>query len=89
MALGARTRSIFGLVIGEGFILALSGCLSGIAAAGVISHMIASRLYVVPPLDPLNFIATAAILLSVALLACWLPAHRATKVDPLVALRAE
>jgi len=65
------------------------GCVAGTVGAMMVAHLIASRLYGIPALDPLTFIFTIAVLFSVALLACWLPARRATKVDPMIALRAE
>jgi ABC-type antimicrobial peptide transport system permease subunit len=89
MALGARSGDILSLVLRQGMTLTCIGCVAGVAAAMVLSHLIASRLYGVPALDPITFTLTVVLLLAVALLACWLPARRATKVDPMIALRAE
>ena len=89
MALGARSGNIISLILRQGMGLALIGCVAGTGAAMALAHLIASRLYGIPALDPFTFLLTAAVLLTVALLACWLPARRATKVDPMVALRAE
>ena len=65
----------------------LSGCGLGIAGALVLVRLVASLLYNVKPNDPFTFVATALVLPGVALLACWLPARRAARVDPMVALR--
>jgi predicted permease len=89
MALGAQTKGIVALVVGQGVRLALIGCGIGVAAALALSRLISSSLYGVPAADPLTFAAVVALLLVVALLACLLPAWRAARVDPLVALRAE
>ena len=89
MALGAQPSSIVALVLRQGMALTAIGCVAGTVGAMMVAHLIASRLYGIPALDPLTFIFTIAVLFSVALLACWLPARRATKVDPMIALRAE
>jgi len=89
MALGARAGDIVSLILRQGMFLTAIGCAAGVVAAMALSHLIASRLYDVPALDPITFVLTVVLLLAVALLACWLPARRATKVDPMVALRAE
>ena len=89
IALGAQPGNIISLVLHQGMGLTLIGCVAGTAAAMALAHLIASRLYGIPALDPLTFLSIAVVLLTVALIACWLPARRATKVDPMVALRAE
>jgi ABC-type antimicrobial peptide transport system permease subunit len=89
MALGARSGNIISLILQQGVGMTAVGCVAGTAAAMALAHLIASRLYGVPALDPLTFLFTIVVLMLVALLACWLPARRATKVDPMIALRAE
>ena len=89
MALGAQAGSIISLVLWRGMALTAIGCAVGMVAAMSLAHVIANRLYGVPAIDPLTFLLAPLVLLTVALVACWLPARRASKVDPLVALRAE
>ncbi len=89
MALGARAGNVLALVIRQGMALALTGCGIGIGLAMALTRLVSSQLYGVTPTDPLTFGAVAPILLLVALLACYLPARRAAKVDPMVALRYE
>jgi predicted permease len=89
MALGAQRADILRLAIGEGMLLVVLGLGSGILGALVLTRYLRTMLFGVTPADPLTFAAIAAILASVALLACFIPAQRATQVDPLVALRNE
>ena len=89
MALGAQRADILRLAIGEGMLLVVLGLGSGILGALVLTRYLRTMLFGVTPADPLTFAAIAAILASVALLACFIPARRATQVDPLVALRNE
>jgi ABC-type antimicrobial peptide transport system permease subunit len=89
IALGAGRRDVLRLVVGQGLKLALIGVSVGIAAALVLTQFLASRLYGVKPADPLTFIAVSLILIAVTLAACYIPARRAAKVDPMVALRNE
>ena len=89
VALGAQRSDVILLILRSGMTVAMAGCVVGALAAAALAHLISSRLYGVPPVDPLTFLFTIVVLLLVALLACWLPARRATKVDPMIALRAE
>jgi ABC-type antimicrobial peptide transport system permease subunit len=89
MALGAAPSEVFRLVIGDGLRLTAAGIVIGIAGALVVSRWLTTLLFGVKPGEPAVFAATAALLLVVAALACFIPARRATRVDPMVALRAE
>ncbi|MFN2622243.1 MAG: ADOP family duplicated permease [Chthoniobacterales bacterium] len=89
LALGAERRNIQQMILGQGLRLAFTGAALGLVAAFVVSRLIATLLYGVRPTDPLTFAGVAILFLVVAVLACYLPAHRATKVDPMIALRSE
>jgi len=89
VALGAQKRDILSLVVGQGVKLALTGAAVGIAGAFAATRLISSLLFGVTPTDPLTFLGVSLLLLLVAVLASWLPARRATKVDPMEALRCE
>ena len=89
LALGARAADVIGLIVWEGMALALLGLALGLAAALGLTRLMASLLFGVTPGDPATFAAVALLLTLVALLACFLPARRAAKVDPMVALRYE
>jgi putative ABC transport system permease protein len=89
IALGADPRRVLRLVLGEGLTLAVIGSGIGAVAAFLATRLLTSLLYGVSSSDPLTFVAVAVLLAAVALLACYVPARRAAKVDPLVALRAE
>jgi putative ABC transport system permease protein len=88
-AFGAQTRDIFQLVFRQGIALVIIGLVIGLALASVLTRFIVSQLYGVSPTDPATFAAIALLLTIVALLACWIPARRAVKMDPMIALRAE
>jgi ABC-type antimicrobial peptide transport system permease subunit len=89
MALGAGRGDVFALVIGQGARLAAIGIAIGVVLSFGVTRIIKSFLYNVTPTDPLSFVGTAAFLAVVALLAGYIPARRATSVDPIVALRTE
>ena len=89
MALGAERRAVLRLIIGQGMKLAAAGLAIGLIAAAAATRLIKTLLFDVGPNDPTTLCAVASLLAIVALLACWIPARRATKVDPLVALKYE
>jgi putative ABC transport system permease protein len=89
LALGAQTKDILKLVLSQGIEIVVIGIALGIAGAFAATRLLSSFLIGVKPTDVLTFAGMAASLAVVALLACWIPARRATKVDPLVALRHE
>lgn len=89
MALGAQKRDVLKLVVGKGMALAVIGIAIGLVASLALTRLMRSLLFEVTPTDWLTFVITSVVLLTVALLACYIPARRATKVDPLVALRYE
>jgi putative ABC transport system permease protein len=86
MALGAETASIFGMVLREGAIITLAGAVIGLVGAFAVGRVIQSQLYEVDAMDPRVVLSVAAVLLGVAMLACVVPARRAAKTDPVVAL---
>jgi predicted permease len=88
-ALGASRSSILRIVLRQGLGLAIVGAAVGLVCALIVSHLMASVLYGVRPTDPLTFAAVVLIFVGVAMLACYLPARRAMRVDPMVALRYE
>ncbi len=89
MALGAQPRQVLGLVLRQGMLLALIGAGVGVLVALPVARMAGSLLYGVSATDPLTYVSITLLLMGIALLACYLPAHRATRIDPLKALRVE
>jgi putative ABC transport system permease protein len=89
MALGARAADVVRLALRQGLRLVIIGVAIGLSLSVAATRVLAAALFGVSPTDPLTFVATTLLLGLVALLACWVPARRATKVDPLVALRHE
>jgi ABC-type antimicrobial peptide transport system permease subunit len=89
MALGAQPLDVLRLVIRQGLSLTLAGLVIGIVAGTFVTRVLTDMLFGVTPRDPLTFVGVPALLLLVALLACYIPARRATRIDPLIALRSE
>jgi ABC-type antimicrobial peptide transport system permease subunit len=89
MALGAQRRDVLLLVIKEGAKFSFVGVLLGVTGAFVVTRLLASQLYGVSTTDPITYAAVALVMTAVTLLACYIPARRAMRIDPLVALRYE
>jgi ABC-type antimicrobial peptide transport system permease subunit len=89
VALGAGRGAIFGMVLGQALRLAAAGVIAGVAAGAALARLVASQLFQTSEFDPLTFAAMAAVLVAVAVAASYIPARRATRVDPMVALRYE
>ena len=87
MAMGARPRNVIGMIVGQGMALALSGMALGVVAAFAVTRLVANMLFKVDASDPTTFGLAGLFLLVVALIATWLPAWRATRIDPMSALR--
>ncbi|RPJ83255.1 MAG: FtsX-like permease family protein, partial [Acidobacteria bacterium] len=89
MALGATRRRILWQVLRQALLLSLVGVILGVPASLALTHLIETQLFGVKPNDPFSLAGAAVSLITVALLAAWIPAHRAAKVDPIAALRSE
>jgi predicted permease len=89
MALGAQAADVFSLVLRQGLGMVLLGLAIGLVAAAIVTRLLTSFLFGIKPLDPITFVVISFLLVLVAVVACFIPARRATKVDPLVALRYE
>jgi len=89
MALGARRASVVWLVLREALILVLIGLAAGIPLVSAAARLVTSLLFGVSPTDPATLAATAVLMLSIAIVAAYLPARRASRVDPMAALRYE
>jgi putative ABC transport system permease protein len=89
VALGATRRSIFGLVVGHGMRLSALGLVIGLAAALALTRTLSTMLVGVSPTDVATYGAITGLFLVIALLACWVPAHRAAELEPTRALRTE
>jgi putative ABC transport system permease protein len=89
MAMGAQTRQVLGLVLGQGVRLALAGVVVGVAGALVLTRFLRTAVFGVGIGDPATYAGVTAVVVLVALAACWIPARRATRVEPMTALRDE
>ena len=89
MALGAEGRQVLRLFVRQGLLTAAAGTAIGLVGAAGLTRVLESLLFGVKPTDPLTLGAVAALLLAVALVACYVPARRASRIDPLIALRAD
>ena len=89
MALGAQKSQVLSLVIGHGLRLILVGIALGLVAALALTRVMGSLLFEVKPTDPITYLGVSGLLLAIGCLACWLPARRATRVDPIQSLRYE
>jgi putative ABC transport system permease protein len=89
MALGANRRGVLRLMMAQGLRLVVIGVILGVPGGAALARVLSSMLFGLSPFDPLSYAGVTVFLVVVALLACWLPARRATKVDPMIALRYE
>jgi len=89
MALGARPRDLMGLILSQGLRLSMIGAALGLMAAAALARLLGSLLYGIKAIDPATFAAVAALALATAIIACLLPARRATNADPIRLLRSE
>jgi ABC-type antimicrobial peptide transport system permease subunit len=89
MALGARRADVLQMTVKQGLKLVSAGMMLGLVAAFLLTRVLASLLYGISATDPITFVGISLVLLAVAILASYIPALRATKVDPIIALRAQ
>jgi putative ABC transport system permease protein len=89
LALGAHSANVRGLIIRQGMLLTAVGLAVGLAAAVLATPVLQSMLINLPATDPITFVAVSALLIAIALVACYGPARRATRIDPIATLRAE
>jgi putative ABC transport system permease protein len=89
MALGAGARSVLGLVMRQGLTIAAAGVAAGMAASFVLTRYLTAMLFGVTAVDPLTFVTLAVVMALVSGIACYIPARRAARVDPLTAIRTE
>jgi ABC-type antimicrobial peptide transport system permease subunit len=89
MAMGAKPRDVLRLVVGHGMRLTAIGIAAGVVCGILVTRLMVSLLFNVPPYDPVTYAAVSALIAAVAFLAGWLPARRAARIDPVVALRGE
>ena len=89
LALGAQRRDVIAMVIGQGMTMIVMGTIAGLAASLMLTSVMRNLLFGVSAVDPATFVAIPFLLIAVALVACYVPARRATRVDPLQALRSE
>ena len=89
MAIGAQPRDVFIMILGQGMLLTITGLVAGLVGAFGLTRLMATMLFGVKPNDPLTFAAVSTLLVAVALIACYIPGKRATRVDPVNSLRYE
>jgi len=89
MAIGAQPRDVFKMILGQGMLLTVIGMVAGLVGAFALTRLMATMLFSIKPTDPLTFAVVAVLLVAVALIACYIPGRRATKVDPVNSLRYE
>jgi putative ABC transport system permease protein len=89
MAMGASRGRVLGMVLGQGMTLAVVGLVLGVGASFLLTRFLQAQLFNVRPSDPATLVAVTVFIATVALVACYIPAHRATRVDPMVVLRDE
>jgi putative ABC transport system permease protein len=89
MALGAERRDILRLVVRQGLLLTVAGVVIGLAGALAVTRLLTSLLFGITSTDPIAYTAVSLLLVLVAFIACWVPARRATRLDPMAALRYE